>query len=197
MLLALLVVCAFRPSFGYAKGAPLSACKEMVPRHRRGPTISHHHFQLLVDTRALEGRVTVRLRTLNQSVPFRGFLIRAMALKGNNWVYFRGLFEKDAKFQDSQYLDCDGHEKSAVSHGDNKVKGEVVVHWRPEPRPKDLIQVMFRATVVQTHDLFFLRLDSRTLLFGAADRIMSRPPNLVELQRVASAAVLLFYFSAT
>lgn len=54
-----------------------------------------------------------------------------------------------------------------------------------------------RATVVQTHDLFFLRLDSRTLLFGAADRITSRPPNLVELQRVASAAVLLFYFSAT
>ncbi|KAH6941280.1 hypothetical protein HPB50_015469 [Hyalomma asiaticum] len=41
-----------------------------------------------------------------------------------------------------------------------------------------------RATVVQTHDLFFLRLDSRTLLFGAADRIISRPPNLVELQRV-------------
>lgn len=45
MLLALFVVCAFRPAFGYAKGVPLSACKEMVPRHRRGPTISHHHFQ--------------------------------------------------------------------------------------------------------------------------------------------------------
>ncbi|KAL1416918.1 hypothetical protein MTO96_027413 [Rhipicephalus appendiculatus] len=128
MLVALLVVCALRPVLSYSKGAPLSSCKEMVPRHRKGPTYTHHNFQLVVDTGVLEGRVTVRLLTLNRSVKFRGFLIRAMAIKGKNKVYLRGLFEKDAKFQDSLYLDCDGHEKNAVSHGDNKGKTE----QRPE-----------------------------------------------------------------
>ncbi|KAH6941281.1 hypothetical protein HPB50_015470 [Hyalomma asiaticum] len=94
----------------------VAMCMQLLERHSKRCSIlrrpnSSSGRELLVDTRVLEGRVTVRLRTLNQSVPFRGFLIRAMALKGNNWVYFRGLFEKDAKFQDSQYLDCDGHEK--------------------------------------------------------------------------------------
>ncbi|KAH8035207.1 hypothetical protein HPB51_004448 [Rhipicephalus microplus] len=30
---------------------------------------------------------------------------------------------------------------NAVSHGDNKGKVEVVVHWRPDPSPRYLIQV--------------------------------------------------------
>ncbi|XP_075732119.1 putative defense protein Hdd11-like [Rhipicephalus microplus] len=197
MLVALFVMCALRPVLCYSNGAPLSSCKEMVPRHRTGPTYTHHNFQLLVDTGVLEGRLTVRLLTLNQSVKFRGFLIRAMALKGNSWVYLRGLFEKDAKFQDSLYLDCEGQERNAVTHGDNKGKVEVVVHWRPDPSPRYLIQVMFRATVVQTHDLSFLKVDSRALLLGAAEpAVMSRRRlTYVNLQRVACAAVWFFYFS--
>ncbi|KAL1475439.1 hypothetical protein MTO96_019645 [Rhipicephalus appendiculatus] len=171
MLVALLVVCALRPVLSYSKGAPLSSCKEMVPRHRKGPTYTHHNFQLVVDTGVLEGRVTVRLLTLNRSVKFRGFLIRAMAIKGKNKVYLRGLFEKDAKFQDSLYLDCDGHEKNAVSHGDNKGKTE-------------------------THDIFFLNVDSRTFLLGAAESaLFRRRLTFVDLHRAACAAVLLFYFS--
>ncbi|KAH7971376.1 hypothetical protein HPB49_022969 [Dermacentor silvarum] len=152
-------------------------------------------MQLVVDTGILEGRVTIRLLTLNQSVKFRGFFIRAMALKGSNWVFFSGVFEKDAKFQDSLYISCDGHEKTAVSHGDGKDKVEVVVHWRPEPIPKDLVQVIFRATVVQTHDIYFLKVDSRSLLFGAADPAMFRRMTLVDLHGycVVSAAVWLFY----
>ncbi|KAL3206970.1 hypothetical protein MRX96_039799 [Rhipicephalus microplus] len=139
---------------------------------------------LLVDTGVLEGRLTVRLLTLNQSVKFRGFLIRAMALKGNSWVYLRGLFEKDAKFQDSLYLDCEGQERNAVTHGDNKGKVEVVVHWRPDPSPRYLIQVMFRWTA------------ERSCLGAAEPAVMSRRRlTYVNLQRVACAAVWFFYFS--
>ncbi|XP_065299258.1 putative defense protein isoform X1 [Dermacentor albipictus] len=195
VLLAVLIMCALQSALSYSNGAPLTSCKEMVPRHNKGPTFTHHNFQLVVDTGILEGRVTIRLLTLNQSVKFRGFFIRAMSLKGNNWVFFPGIFEKDAKFQDSLYVNCDGHEKSAVSHGDSKDKVEVVVHWRPEPRPKDLVQAIFRATVVQTYDIFFVKLESRTLLFGAADPAMFRQTALVDLHSycITSAAVWLFY----
>ncbi|XP_065299259.1 putative defense protein isoform X2 [Dermacentor albipictus] len=174
VLLAVLIMCALQSALSYSNGAPLTSCKEMVPRHNKGPTFTHHNFQ---------------------SVKFRGFFIRAMSLKGNNWVFFPGIFEKDAKFQDSLYVNCDGHEKSAVSHGDSKDKVEVVVHWRPEPRPKDLVQAIFRATVVQTYDIFFVKLESRTLLFGAADPAMFRQTALVDLHSycITSAAVWLFY----
>ncbi|XP_077500366.1 uncharacterized protein LOC144111101 [Amblyomma americanum] len=152
-------------------------------------------LQLVVDRGIRERRVTVQLLTTSSNVTFRGFLIRSMAVRGSSFIYFRGIFEKDTQFQDSLYLDCDGQDRSAISHGDNKTKKEVVVHWRPEPDPKNLVQVFFRATVVQNFNRYFIHLDSIRLLFGTAGPSTFGRLSFVGLlgSCVAPAAVALFY----
>ncbi|CAN8004127.1 unnamed protein product, partial [Ixodes hexagonus] len=57
-----------------------------------------------------ESFLQVTLQSTNQSLGFRGFLIRAMRVKGNTVSFVRGHFDKDANYQSVRFIMCDVNE---------------------------------------------------------------------------------------
>ncbi|EEC12146.1 hypothetical protein IscW_ISCW020429 [Ixodes scapularis] len=97
------------PRWAHRKGAPVTTCNEMEPRHDKEVMHSHHYYQIVVDR--LQGeQLRVTLMALNNQTSFRGFLIRAMRVQGSSLAYHGGRFEKDAAYPNVQFIACDGVE---------------------------------------------------------------------------------------
>ncbi|CAN8027856.1 unnamed protein product, partial [Ixodes persulcatus] len=98
------------PRWAHRKGAPVTTCSEMEPRHDSQLVMhSHHYYQMVVDR--LQGeQLRVTLMALNNQTSFKGFLIRAMRVQGSSLAYHGGRFEKDAAYPNVQFIACDGIE---------------------------------------------------------------------------------------
>ncbi|XP_040356450.1 putative ferric-chelate reductase 1 [Ixodes scapularis] len=155
------------PRWAHRKGAPVTTCNEMEPRHDKEVMHSHHYYQIVVDR--LQGeQLRVTLMALNNQTSFRGFLIRAMRVQGSSLAYHGGRFEKDAAYPNVQFIACDGVENSAATHVGPNEKRQISVTWRPRERSPDIVRIFFRATVVQNYATFWMKLDTERILIGAA-----------------------------
>lgn len=61
--------------------------------------------------------------------------------------------------------------QSAVTHIDDAKKFTMVVDWQPFGRPRELVQVFFRASVVESFYKYWIRVDSQLVLVGDATSI--------------------------
>ncbi|KAG0428755.1 hypothetical protein HPB47_024270 [Ixodes persulcatus] len=167
------------PRWAHRKGAPVTTCSEMEPRHDSQLVMhSHHYYQMVVDR--LQGeQLRVTLMALNNQTSFKGFLIRAMRVQGSSLAYHGGRFEKDAAYPNVQFIACDGIENNAATHVAPNEKRQISVTWRPRDRSPDIVPVFFRraripdskivsllcrATVVQNYATFWMKLDTERIL---------------------------------
>ncbi|EEC17836.1 hypothetical protein IscW_ISCW022518 [Ixodes scapularis] len=97
---------------------------------------------LLVERK--EGSLQITLMTTNRSLGFRGFLIRALRVRGSSAGYVRGNFAKDPLYQNVRFIRCDVNENSAVTHTDPSLKQMVVAHWSPFEGTRETHVVFFR-----------------------------------------------------
>ncbi|KAM7286737.1 hypothetical protein ISCGN_030491 [Ixodes scapularis] len=122
-------------------------------------------LQLLVERK--EGSLQITLMTTNRSLGFRGFLIRALRVRGSSAGYVRGNFAKDPLYQNVRFIRCDVNENSAVTHTDPSLKQMVVAHWSPFEGTQETHVVFFRATVVLDFNTIWARVDTKRKLWKA------------------------------
>ncbi|KAH7961730.1 putative defense protein Hdd11-like [Rhipicephalus sanguineus] len=169
----------------FSTGAPASACKEMEPRHNFMPQNQHHDYQVTVERS--HRHLIVRLASLNRSWPFKGFMMRGFRVKGNKSIFFEGVFESSSFYH---YVACgESFNRSVITHNSPADKTLVVAIWRPEKLTEALIEVFFRATILQKFDTFWQNVDSNHILINSSSNLRGARFLLLQL---AMALVLTF-----
>ncbi|XP_064486249.1 putative defense protein isoform X2 [Ornithodoros turicata] len=139
----------------------------MEPRHDVDPQESLPPYTITVDFTGKD--FIVKLSANNAGAAYRGFLLRTIRIQDLQESYLPGTFteHRDSPNKVLQVI-CDGHRKNAVTHTTNEAKNRTIVHWVPDRRPRKPIQVVFRATVVHSKQIFWLRVDSKPVLITSS-----------------------------
>nr|XP_033773117.1 putative ferric-chelate reductase 1 isoform X1 [Geotrypetes seraphini] len=144
----------FGSTFGYPNGQISAACDSMLPSHgNTAPQTAQAPYSISVSQSSYNAgdEVTVTI----QGAPFKGFLLQAHTV-GLNTV--AGTFKNlDAN---SQGLRCSDTSNSAVSHTSNDAKTTVKAVW---VAPAQVGSVKFRATVVQSFNVFWTPVESQIM----------------------------------
>ncbi|XP_075038626.1 putative defense protein Hdd11-like [Mixophyes fleayi] len=145
----------------YPNGRVEPACSTMVPQHGSDPQNTAAPYSLSLSSTNYTGKPAflVILSKNQDSTDFRGFMIQARAPDGATPL---GSFVFNGS--EIQTLTCTTA-MSAVSHTSRNPKSNVQVVWLP-PSVKSSIQ--FRATVVQTRNVFWTNILSDVIPLAAA-----------------------------
>ncbi|XP_064471674.1 putative defense protein [Ornithodoros turicata] len=135
----------------FPDGAPIGACESFLPRHGSAQPLPNHSSPYAVtQSKAHYGPgdiVTVSITTTGPS--FRGFIVQG--------------FNPQTREVIGEFLGGSGvkllPQCSSITHDNNRGKKAATLSWRA-PRGTSG-PVMFRATVVKTHDEFYANLLSQ------------------------------------
>ena len=115
-------------------------------------------FQLSSTEIAKGSEVTIELKPKNSGDKFKGFLIQARSVDGDDII---GVFEKLNNKNHTKYLQCSNEPHSALTHSDPTPKQSVKVKWTP---PQDFSgKVKVLATLVKDFKTYWVKLESETL----------------------------------
>ncbi|XP_075473220.1 putative ferric-chelate reductase 1 isoform X4 [Ascaphus truei] len=152
-----LILCEFLIAHvaGYPNGLVSSVCDTMIPNHNANSQTSAPPYTVTVSHTSFTAgdRITVTLQGISST--FRGFLLQARSLPGDNIV---GNFE--VTNSTSQTLNCDGSVGAAVSHTDRSDKSSTSAVWTA---PAGTGNIRFRVTFVQTVPVFWAGVESPLL----------------------------------
>ncbi|XP_068098734.1 putative ferric-chelate reductase 1 [Hyperolius riggenbachi] len=149
-------------TLAYPNGRVEVACTTMLPNHGVDPQTDLAPYSLTFSSTNYTGKLAF-LITLSKEAEqdFRGFLIQARAPGGNNIL---GSFVVNGS--DAQTLTCTTP-NSAVSHTSRSAKSKIEVIWLP---PSSSSDIQFRATVVQTRNVFWTNVLSDVLKAKSASQ---------------------------
>ncbi|XP_053325887.1 putative ferric-chelate reductase 1 [Spea bombifrons] len=141
----------------YSSGLVNVACETMTPRHAsNSPQTSEPPYTVSASNYSFSpgDHITVTLQA-NPNVFFKGFLLQARSVPGNNIVGYFNVTDSNA-----QTLSCSNTEASAVSHTSAINKSNISVLWTAPMASGD---VNFRATFVQSGPMFWVGVESPLL----------------------------------
>ncbi|KAM4722878.1 putative ferric-chelate reductase 1 [Rhinophrynus dorsalis] len=142
----------------YRNGLIISACDSMTPGHGYSAQTSASMYTVSASNYSFSpgDQITVTLQA-NSNVTFRGFLLQARSVPGNNRIGRFTVVDSSS----AQILSCSGSVGSAVSHTNSGDKSRISVLWTaPVMSPGD---VRFSATFVQTFNTFWVGIESPIL----------------------------------
>ncbi|NP_001091819.1 putative defense protein [Bombyx mandarina] len=152
-----MLVMTSRVSEARSTGAPLSACRDMMPQHNATAQTSPPPYTITTDAQSVAPGDSVEV-VIAGKLPedtLRGYLLQAR--QGDDIL---GTFSLEDGDVFSQLINC-GKPGNAVTHKkhDNKEdKRQVRVRWSP---PQGLTgEVVFRATIVKTLKVFWVGVQS-------------------------------------
>ena len=105
--------------------------------------------------------MTIELKPKTSGAKFKGFLIQARSVDGDDII---GTFEQFSNRNKTKYLQCSDtelKEHSAVTHSDPTPKQSVKVKWTPPQNFTGKIKVL--ATLVKDFKTYWVKLESETL----------------------------------
>uniref|UniRef100_A0A5F8G6Y0 Ferric-chelate reductase 1 n=1 Tax=Monodelphis domestica TaxID=13616 RepID=A0A5F8G6Y0_MONDO len=144
------------PVANYANGKVTEACYTMVPRHGHTSQSEPIHEITLNQTTFCPGDI---IKVTLSGPLFKGFLLEARNAKDLNSSpigSFRLIDEEE-----SQLLNCDQKEGSAVSHTSSSKKTQIQVYWKA-PRNTE-VSIQFLATVVEKFKIYWVKIRSPIL----------------------------------
>lgn len=136
----------------YKTGAPEYVCNSMMPNHKADPQQITVPYKLTVKPQ--NGKFEVSIQTTKSGDYFRGFFIQAREESDRN-AFVKGEFSLT---ENTKLVACDNSEKSAITHNDNNDKTEVTTTWTPPYGFEG--NIVFRATIVRTGQVFWTEVDS-------------------------------------
>ena len=137
----------------------MSSCEDNIPRHGFSPQEGHPPMEIVMDKHTLTSDTYLRI-TIRSRKAFKGFLIEAE----NDEAKFLGTwyipYLADTSYlSESQYLHCNNHLQSAVTHsGQTSSMWVVSFQWRPGHNYTGWTQ--FRATVVESYQVYWVNVIS-------------------------------------
>lgn len=150
---------------GYSGGAPILACKTLVPQHLSEPEMSDPPYHILVSAwhipkEAMHDPPIVQLM-INSPVDekFKGFIVQARCVDNDTVI---GQFEPEPG--EYQMIDCARGIENTATHLDAGLKTNVTLLWKPPANVSG--NIVFHASVVKDFDHFWTDMRSDVLLLG-------------------------------
>nr|XP_015210525.1 PREDICTED: ferric-chelate reductase 1 [Lepisosteus oculatus] len=174
-LFFILLVCksAVLGVMGYGNGAVTSACSNMVPNHGgSNQTVTSPYSVTRSQNSYKEGdSITVTLQANSNS--FKGFLLEARETGGSSNPV--GTFTVAGA--DSKGLSCNGIQNSAVTQTTSSSKSTISATWKA-PTSGNLKEIEFRATFVQSKNVFWVAVPSASVAYNGTTSSGSTTPSV-------------------
>ncbi|XP_066965921.1 putative ferric-chelate reductase 1 homolog isoform X2 [Macrobrachium rosenbergii] len=153
----LLLLASHLPSngvLGYSRGAPDTACGDLMPGHGLVTQGTPSPYTIAPGAASVEGgkRMLVTLHTRDDERGFMGFLVQARNPDDESQIV--GTFFTT----DHSYLTCGKGFNNAVTHSSSTAKPKVLLEWEA---PSDYSgDVVFKGTFVKTYDTYWVGVTS-------------------------------------
>eukprot|EP00090_Calanus_glacialis_P003984 TRINITY_DN12974_c0_g1_i1.p1 TRINITY_DN12974_c0_g1~~TRINITY_DN12974_c0_g1_i1.p1 ORF type:complete len:194 (+),score=44.19 TRINITY_DN12974_c0_g1_i1:34-615(+) len=175
----------------WPKGAPTSVCQSMLPGHGKEPQhMADIPYHIEVPRFALKQNDKIMISLTSESErPFKGFVMKAVDVPGNNIIGTFSILETGANTT-AQYLPCT-HPQSSITHTNNKQKLLQTVEWTP---PTEFAgPVVMVATFVKDGYTYWVNVTSDTIMVGSVEMGSGAASNS-DMTRLASLFVLVLAF---
>ncbi|MBN3288746.1 DFP3 protein, partial [Polyodon spathula] len=161
LLLCVTLLQILRMTTTFPKGAPESACEDMMPHHtgiKPQPGLAPYTIQVSVSSFETGVPVAVRI----QGPDYGGLLLEARVPGSTN-----ALGSWQVPPENTKFLQCSGNPQGAITHANiNPKNKETVYMWTPT---SSNCSIQFVATVAQDRQVYWLNVTSEMLRGRAAE----------------------------
>ncbi|TRY76535.1 hypothetical protein TCAL_00097 [Tigriopus californicus] len=170
----------------YSRGAPVSQCEYMTPKHGFQPQITKAFPTFEVGTTRntppkIRSDESILIKLKSSLGIFRGFMIKAEEAETSRIAPGLGTWWVNSSFPGVSYLNCGQRLQNTLTHNQETFSHtEVVADWQPPLNFSG--EVRFRATVVEDYKTFWKNIVSETLTVKRASSQQIRVVSLEENQ---------------